>query len=259
VTEPNPPRPQLDDHYLGLLAIGVSVDDGTATGSAPVRPQMFAPGTTRIRSGLLATVVDVIAGHAPVGGIGPTLDLRLQVFSAPPTTGRFYVDTRTLRAGRNFVVAESSLRGDDSSAVFARAVTTFMNNSMGSAFDGVPPIPPMAAASFEEFLGYTVRDERTLELVAHSGITIGPGVVQGGAQALLAEVAAEHALGGGRRLVANDLEIRFLSRLKVGPMIATAEPIVADDGLLRARVTLSDDGDDNKPVAFVSVTLEPVG
>ncbi|MCU1346204.1 MAG: thioesterase superfamily protein [Acidimicrobiia bacterium] len=239
------------------MAIGVAIDGDVVVGSAPVRPQSMAPGTDRIRTGLLATMVDVIAGHAPVGGIGPTLDLRLQVFSHPPADGRVYVESRTLRAGRNVVVAESLLRPNMASPAFARAVTTFMNNSMGSVFGGEPPAPTMEQPSFDDFLGYTVVDSRTLGLEAAPRLTIGPGVIQGGVQALFAEVAAEHALGDGGRLVATDLDIRFLSRLKVGPMVAAVEAIDADDGLLRARVTLSDGGDDRKPVSFVSVTMAP--
>jgi hypothetical protein len=44
----------------------------------------------------------------------------------------------------------------------------------------------------------------------------------------------------------------------VGPLLASVEPINAADDELRCRVTLSDGGDDRKPVAFVSLTLDPL-
>ena len=67
------------------------------SGSVPVRSELFAPGTQTVRTGLLATMVDLIAGHAPNGPVGPTIDLRVSVVAPPPTTGRIHLVCRPLR------------------------------------------------------------------------------------------------------------------------------------------------------------------
>ena len=97
-----------------------------------------------------------------------------------------------------------------------------------------------------------VDAERVDEAVSSVGIQL---TVQGGAQALLAELAAAHALGAGEPLVATDLDIRFLDRLYVGPLAARAIEVEGHDGVPRAHVTLFDAGKDDRLVSAVTVSM----
>ena len=251
-------RPTLpSDHYITMLAIEIALTDGEVHGSAPVRRELFAPGTDRVRTGLLATMVDLVAGHAPIGPVGPTIDLRVMLFEAAPTSGRIHLRCRPLRTGKRLIVSETMLSASPEAAPFGRALTTFMNVSMGPPMPrGVRPTPPMQYASFDELLGAQVRDQYSLELVPHARVANDvQATVQGGAQALLAELAAEHTLGAGRRLVATDLDMRYLSRLKVGPLIASVNELHSGDANRRASVSLVDGGNDATLVSHASLTL----
>ena len=97
----NPPS-LAPDHYIALLALELAMDGSSVTASAPVRPELFAPGTRCVRAGTLATMVDLVAGHTPNGPVGPTVDLRLEVFGTPPSTGRIHLHCRPLRVGGDY-------------------------------------------------------------------------------------------------------------------------------------------------------------
>ncbi len=58
--------------------------------------------------------------------------------------------------------------------------------------------------------------------------------------------------------MATDLDIRFLSRLRVGPLVAIVEELPARDGTVRARVAVADGGNDDKLVSSVALTMSPV-
>jgi acyl-coenzyme A thioesterase PaaI-like protein len=249
------------DHFLHMLAVALGSDGEAVTGTAPVRPELFVPGTTRIRTALLLTMVDLVAGHTPDVPLAPTVDIRVQVHAPGPTSGTLLLRCRPLRVGRRMVVSETELLAGATGVPFARALSTFLTMPLGpGAAHGPRPVPPMPTASFDEFLGARVVDERRLELDPHPRLDNGHvGTVQGGVQSLLAELAAEHALGGGRRLVASDIDIRYLSRLAVGPLAATVEPVPSADGALNARVRLTDAGEGDRLVSYVSLTLSAAG
>lgn len=245
-------------HYIAKLAVNLTRgDDGTIIGDAPVRPELFAPGTRWVRTGVLTTMVDLVSGHVPDGPHGPTVDMRVRVVARPPTTGRIRLVARPLRIGRRLIVSETALSAGPHATPFAWATSTFINNVVADFMeDHRPEAPPMDEASFDEFLGATARDEATLEVVPNPRIDNGIQLtVQGGAQALLAELAAARRLGAGEPLVATDLDIRFLDRLHVGPLAARAVAIAGHDEVPRAHVTLFDGGKDDRVVSVVAVSM----
>jgi acyl-coenzyme A thioesterase PaaI-like protein len=260
-----------EDHYLLVMAIELGLDGGNSMATVTVRPELFAPGTDHIRTGLLCSMVDLVAGHMEIGPVGPTIDLRMQLFTRPPAEGRIHIYSRPLRIGSRLIVSETELRGDHDTEPFARCLTTFMNNIVGGGFPKGPRVPPvMAETSFDAFLGHQIRDENSFELHPVERLTNGmKATVQGGAQSLLAELTAEHVLGGGRRLAATDLDIRFLNPMRVGPVVATVQHIdntIGEDnpksagagGRARCRVRLTDGGYQDRILGFVAMTLEPI-
>jgi acyl-coenzyme A thioesterase PaaI-like protein len=257
VDQGEPTSAMPEDHYIAMLAIELSREAGAVCGTVPVRPELFAPGTSRIRTALLLTMVDLVAGHAPDGPIGPTVDLRVQILSPPPSAGRVHLRCRPLRVGARLVVAETELRADGGSEPFARSVSTFLNNSLGEGTQvGPRPVPPVPEGSLDAFLGARVADDGRLVVDPVRRLANGPiGTVQGGAQSLLAELAAARVLGGERPLVATDLDIRYLSRLTHGPLAATVEAVATADATPAARVRLTDAGADERLVSFVSVSF----
>ena len=84
------------------------------------------------------------------------------------------------------------------------------------------------------------------------------GTVQGGILATLGELAAESLWAGDEAHLVADLDIRFLNRVKVGPVRATARRVVTGRCGEVVDVTLHDAGDAMRPVAHVSTTCVPV-
>ena len=255
-------------HYTQLLALELARAEDAVTGTAPVRPESFAPGTSCIRPSVLLAMVDLVAGHTPDGpgkpAVGATLDLRAILLAPPPTTGQVHLRCRPLRVGRRFVSAETELFADGAEAPFARAWSTFAALEIGMGIPaGRPPVLPVGADSLDAFLGARVQDDSTLVLDPAPWLANGPvGTVHGGAQALLAELAAEHAMNGraggpapADRLVATDMEVRYLDRLRVGPLTASARPVSSTDGRPVAVVTLRDGGNDDRLVAQATLAF----
>jgi acyl-coenzyme A thioesterase PaaI-like protein len=79
------------------------------------------------------------------------------------------------------------------------------------------------------------------------------GTVQGGVLAVLAELAAESALDQDDPFVITDLDARYLNRVKVGPVEATAEILI--DRLPRRTfgVHVRDRGE-NRVVTYVAAS-----
>lgn len=251
-----------DDHFIALLNIRLTAEGDSVVGRAPVIPQLFAPDTSTLRTGPLAGFVDLVAGHTPQGPYGPTIDLRVQTFGPRPTDGELVARARPLRVGKRLIVTELLLfAGDGASAPFGRAITTFQHVHVGPGFLGAPPRPLRTVhdASFDDILEPRPVDERSLAIGALERVDNGiQGTVQGGAQAFLAELAAERALGDGRRMVAADLDIRFLGRMHAGPLVARVHDLGHGPGEARlATVSLVDGGDADKLVSHVALTLVP--
>ena len=141
---------------------------------------------------------------------------------------------------------------------FARSTVTFMNQPMvhEAAFNA-PPAVAIGAASFDDLLRPRHRDARTIEMDPHPWVSNGAaGTIQGGAQALLAEIAAERALLP-RKLSTVDLDIRFLNRMRSGPVAATADIAPGDVDDAFVRVAITDVGDDDRLVSVVTLICRP--
>jgi len=77
--------------------------------------------------------------------------------------------------------------------------------------------------------------------------------------ATLAELAAESALEADRPSVVTSLDIRFLNRVKVGPVRARARPLVRAEGETVLAVSAVDAGNGDRPVAYATTRCLPLG
>jgi uncharacterized protein (TIGR00369 family) len=83
------------------------------------------------------------------------------------------------------------------------------------------------------------------------------GTVQGGLLAVLAEVSAASLWAEGEPYLVTDLDIRYLNRVKVGPVRASARVVVDGWRGTVVDVTLVDAGNEMRPVAHVSTLCVP--
>jgi acyl-coenzyme A thioesterase PaaI-like protein len=253
----NTPARLPSDHFVMQLGFGLEIADGAVLVEAMLRPAMWGTGSRRVRMSILATLVDVAGGHVPDGARTPTLDLRVQTLAAPPEEGTIAVRARAWRVGKRLVVSESSLH-DEAGVQFARGTTTFLNNPLPAHHEHVARLPESPIPSFEGLLGTRIVDERSLELNAHARLSNGlVGTVQGGVQAMLAELTAEHAAGDARATV--DIDMRYLTTLREGPLRATAHRVGRQGSLDCFRVDLVDVGKDHALVSTATILSEPLG
>ena len=193
---------------------------------AEVQPEFFAPGTDRVRMGVLATLVDMVAGSPAHSIINPTVDLRVSLLAPAPTSGAIELVTYPVKSGRLLFIGETLLHTGDLARPFARSVCTFMNKPLDSERTGIFPVGQLGADHYDASLQLREPEPGLFEMDNHEIVRNGAnGTVQGGAQALLAELAGERALELGGVAVdheAVDLEIRYLNRVKEGPVRARA-------------------------------------
>jgi acyl-coenzyme A thioesterase PaaI-like protein len=252
---------QLPPSYVGALGIDLSLDGDLAVGRVEILPSMLKPGTDRVRVGVLATLVDMVAGSPAHGVINPTVDLRVSVLSRPPSGGIVHLVCRPIKIGRRLFVGETILHTGDVERPFARSMCTFVNQLLPEASQTREHVPvgPLGAESYDESLLLRETASGEFEMDAHEAVRNGiAGTIQGGVQALLAELAGERALAdrGDHEIV--DLEIRYLNRVRTGPVVATGEVLPgALDGVC-VRVPIHEPGPDARIVSLASLLCRPV-
>jgi acyl-coenzyme A thioesterase PaaI-like protein len=230
------------DHFVPYLGLDIWHEDTRTLGRAVITPQMLVSGTARLRLGLLFTMADVVAGNPSTGILSPTIDLRLQLLKPAPGAGEVLLEASPLKIGRRIWTGEVLCYGPD---LFARSDYSFIN----SRLSGAPPHPgsrtgkPLPTPSFDELFQMRVRDGGAIEMDAHEAVRNGvAGTIQGGAQATMAEVAAETALACRGDYAVWDLSVRYLNTLKQGPAVACAQVLPGDDRHPVVRVVITDEG-----------------
>ncbi len=135
-----------------------------------------------------------------------------------------------MKSGRLLFIGETLLHTGDVTRPFARSVCTFMNKPLDADRTGMFPVGLLGAEHYDASLQLREPEPGVLEMDNHDIVRNGAnGTVQGGAQALLAELAGEQALERSDDVTgeheAIDLEIRYLNRVKEGPVRARAEVV----------------------------------
>jgi uncharacterized protein (TIGR00369 family) len=245
-------------HIIGELGLETEVAGDGIRGTASVTPELWVPGTTVLRTSVLLTWADVVAGMLSALTITPriavTLDLDVHVIRQPVGTGEVTAEASMLKAGRTVVVAETRFTDGDG-ALFATSHGTFVASP-----DPAHVLPDGFALGRDRSrrrLGEPLADRVGLRRLAPGRIEmprhdegLNPiGAIQGGLVALAAEEAAVSVLPG---TVLTHLEVRYLRPFLAGPALAVAE---VDEGV--ARVRLTDEGAGAKLGAVATGRLDP--
>ncbi|HEY3941031.1 MAG TPA: hotdog domain-containing protein [Acidimicrobiales bacterium] len=258
-------EPSLDEsgpHFVAALGLEQWIDGATTNGRAAIGPELCAPGSQHPRIGVLATMADLVVGSRPEGPINPTVDLRVRLLARPAmSTVRVRCDA--LRSGRNLFVGHARFYADDDVAPFATSVATFMNRPIVLA--GLPRPAPRGAGApvhVEDLMAARFDATGSAEIHLVPRLVNGTGgTVQGGVLATLAELVAERAIAEPGRAAVVDLDVRYLARVRVGPVRATATRLEgpgarsAVGGGQAVEVRMVDVGFDARPVAFVTAAV----
>jgi acyl-coenzyme A thioesterase PaaI-like protein len=251
------PHPgDLERHIMRDLGFGVAESADGICGSAHVVPEMWVPGTTALRTSILAAWADVAAGHLAIGlfdpGVPVTLDLDVHLYH--PVVGRDEVRmlARVQKAGRSVSVLSIDIDDGGSDPIgFAHA--TFMaapNPSLRMPTivrdEGLlRPHPPTLEVPFAERAGCERVSTGVASIPLRPDGLNASGTLNGG---LLALAVEEAALSAAPDHTLSSLSMRYVQPVRVGPAIAEAD---VRDGL--GNVVIRDAGRDDR-LAVIATT-----
>ncbi len=217
-------------------------------GWASIVPEMHVPGTTTLRTSILATWADIAAGYVAVDVLAPrvpvTLDLDLNLYREPADVVVARAVSRRMKAGRSVVAISIDFR-DEAGRELAIATASFM-----AAPDPALTFPPehlelranprpagRLRVPFAE-RARCVRSEPGTAVLPRSADGLNSSrTVNGGLIALAIEEAALSASPG---TTLSSLAMRYLRPVRLGPAIARAD---VKAGLGRVEVRDAGNGD----------------
>ena len=83
--------------------------------------------------GVLATLVDMVAGSPAHAVINPTVDLRVSLLDRAPSSGVIELVCHPVKIGQRLFVGETLLHTGDVDRPFARSLCTFINTPLPEA------------------------------------------------------------------------------------------------------------------------------
>jgi len=229
-----------DPHYpmfIADLGFAQRLQDDVCHGDIDIVDEFRTPGSPLVRPALLLTVADVVAGRLTSREHLPriVLTVDLTVHSLRPADGdHLAAVARLLKTGRTTSFCETVFTQPGSSDPVAVSHATFTPSPRPQdVTEGFPEHPfsePRMRAPLADQLGIRVLRPGVAEIDRAPYVMQPAGTIQGGAVALLAEVAAGSATGAP--IV--DLDVRYLAAVRVGPARATAT--VLAPGVARVEV-----------------------
>jgi acyl-coenzyme A thioesterase PaaI-like protein len=225
----------------------------TAIGWFEVTDSLRVPGSGQARAAVLATLSDVYTGVLAGAVVAPrtalTVDLTLRIL-ADVGAERYDVVARVLRSGQRTTVAEAEFVDPQTGELVAFSHATFMASPRPQDLIALPGAHVSAGTMrgpISEELGIVVGAPGEAEVSRGAYVNQPTGTIQGGVLAVLAEVAAESLTS--RRVV--DLEVRYLSAIRVGPARATARSLNDET----VRVEVRDAGNDDRLTTVVMLRV----
>lgn len=234
-------------HMLSELGFALTRAGDEMHGTASVTPEMRVPGTVHLRTSILATWADHLAGLLAADAIAPrvpvTLELDVHLYRPAPASGLVRGVGRTVKAGRSVFVAGiefSSERGEPiaiAAGSFMSAPDPSMRLPSGRRLETALPVGRLTVP-FAERAGCVRRDAGVAVLPRSDDGLNSSDSVNGGLIALAAEEAVLSLVPGDTLC---SLGLRYLQAVRRGPLVATAR---VHHGL--GRVELRDSGNDDR-------------
>jgi acyl-coenzyme A thioesterase PaaI-like protein len=238
--------------FIGDLGFSQRFDGDTMRGEIEITDELRVPGTELVRSSVLATLADVVTGVPATRHTHPrfalTLDLTVQGLAAAHGD-RLEMVGRVLKAGTSIVATEASFTEPGSGQLVAYSYVTFVRAPRPQDVSPVLSTEPRHfgpnnfTRPFAEQLGAKVLSPGVVHMERDPYVQQPTGTIQGGAVALMGELAAESLLGAP----VVDLDVRYLSAVRVGPARTSAVALDAST----ARVEIRDAGNDDRLATLV--------
>jgi len=217
-----------------------------------IGPEGCIEGTDRPRTGVLFGYLDIVAGSPPSGPINPTVDLQVRLFSQP-RQGVIRFTARTLRQGRSLYVAEIEMRHADEEEPFGVGLATFINRPM-ALVDRTERAPGSAGEGdaegqrFSRLAGLRRVRPGCLELDVSEMSNHPHRTVSGSTLGRLIEEACLDLFDGA--VFVDELDVRFLDRVKIGPIRATATTVGSHHDATTVRIEVVDAGHQDRLVTY---------
>ena len=244
--------------------MAISLEGDALHGSAAVTPHMHVPGTSCLRTSILAAFTDLLAGLLAGREIGPrvpvTLDLAIDLFRPPIDVGQVQGVGRPLKVGRTVFVAGVDFTADG--RPLATATAAFMpvpDESLrlpdsALLLDRTQDETMRLEQPFADRAGCFRREPGVAVLVRSDDGLNSSNTINGGLIALVVEEAALSAAPDATRA---SLAMRYLRPARVGPLVATAAAPGGSGqvGGPVARVDVRDSGSDDRLTVTATTRL----
>jgi acyl-coenzyme A thioesterase PaaI-like protein len=210
------------------------------------------------RASVLATIADCMAGIPACLVTAPSLAVTLDIavkMVADRCGDLLDVTGEVVKRGRSTVAGEVRFTDAQSKDLVAVSYVTFMASPRPQ--DVAPPLSRgmrttgSMLVNFPEFVGARTLSPGIAEVALTPFVMQASGSLQGGIVALVGEIAAESLA----RSTVVDLDVRYLSAVRVGPGRATATSLGAD----LVRVQVRDVGSDDRLAALIFARMAPAG
>jgi acyl-coenzyme A thioesterase PaaI-like protein len=212
------------------LGLRVTERDDRTLGRARIFPELCAPGTTAVRTSVLAIWADIVTGLTAAAAcprIPVTSDLQVQVYR-PATVGMdLVVEATTVKLGRTRSVFDARFVDADTGTAIADAYLSFVESadpahvSDDLARGRVPAVRNLLAIDLADRVSRRVVAPGTVEIPRSSDALNLIGAIQGGVVALGAEEAALSL--ASQPEIAVSMVIHYLRPFAVGQARCVAE------------------------------------
>jgi len=247
-----PVEPVSPQSFVGEIPFGFDLsDDGLEmVGDTAVTDALRSVPSGPPRASVLATIADCIAGIPACLVTAPSLAVTLDIavrMVAEHAGDHLDVAGEIIKRGRSTVAAEVRFTDKRTSDLVATSYVTFMASPRPQ--DLAPPLARgmrttgSMSIPFPEFVGSRILSVGVVEVDLTPFVMQASESLQGGIVALIGELAAESLT----RSQVLDLDIRYLSAVRVGPGRATASLLRAD----LVRVEVRDIGSENRRAALI--------
>jgi acyl-coenzyme A thioesterase PaaI-like protein len=244
-----------DIAHLGLAPW--EIDGAWRETRVDIGPEAGPMDSDRPLTGVVFAWLDVVTGMPPSGAMNPTVDLQVRLFR-PLRHGTVHFRARTLRLGRTLYVGEVEIRQERSGPPVGVALATFLNQPIPFPNRADPrwrQVPRAGGRPPGGIDGARRLSPGVLELDAD--LETPQGTVGGATLGRLVESAAVDIFDTA--VAVDELDVRFLRRVRRGPIRTAARVVGRRDDATTVRVEVVDAGDDARLVTYALAVCRPTG